>query len=137
MYSGLRYELTQRLRLALMLASAVLILHDTPWLSNEWCLKDFQVDTSTSSIDHVFLPLITPSDDQNPPLRKRRRLVKNGTVFSLGVALLELSHQNPLAAFQQPEDLNEEGQADAMTEVSVATRLATRLSYVESKTMQK
>ena len=63
--------------------------------------------------------------------------MKNGTVFSLGIALLELSHQNPLAAFQQPEDLNEEGQVDAMTEVSVATRLATRLSDMESKNYAK
>jgi hypothetical protein len=57
-------------------------------------------------------------------MAKRHRLVKNEMVFALGVALLELSYGQPLLSLQTPEDLNDQGLEDSMTEFSIATRLA-------------
>ncbi|KAF2242297.1 hypothetical protein BU26DRAFT_584494 [Trematosphaeria pertusa] len=64
---------------------------------------------------------------------KRRRCVKNEQVFALGVALLELAHGSPLLSHITPDDLNDEGQQDSMTEVSIATRLADHINKFESE----
>jgi hypothetical protein len=45
-------------------------------------------------------------------------------VFALGVVLLELSWGQPLLSFTSPDDLNDEGKVDSITEYSIATRLA-------------
>lgn len=68
---------------------------------------------------------------------KRRRCVKNEMVFALGVALLELTHGAPILSFKQPDDLNEEGKEDTMTEVSIATRLAQEINEHESDNYAK
>lgn len=60
-----------------------------------------------------------------------RQLVQNEMIFALGVALLELSFERPLRAFTSPEDLNEDGSPDALTEYSVAQRLATKIEARE------
>jgi len=60
-------------------------------------------------------------------IEKRRRCVKNELVFSLGVALLELSYRQPLLSLKTSDDLNEQGMEDSMTELSIATRLAYRI----------
>lgn len=63
----------------------------------------------------------------------RQRLVKNETVFALGVALLDLAYGQPITSFVANEDLNEEGKEDSMTKVSVATRLAHQMNMRESE----
>jgi hypothetical protein len=73
---------------------------------------------------YVSLTFASPSGLQNPNSTKRRRCVKNELVFALGVALLELSWGKPLLSLKAPEDLNDQGNEDSMTEFSIATRLA-------------
>jgi len=70
-------------------------------------------------------------------MKKRHRFVKNEMVFALGVALLELTHRCPILSFKEADDLNEFGQEDMMTEVSIATRLADNLNSFESENYAK
>jgi hypothetical protein len=59
-----------------------------------------------------------------PPPSKHHRCVKTETVFALGVALLELSWRRSLLSLKTPNDLNDQGLEDSLTELSIATRLA-------------
>ena len=113
-------------------------LHDTPWLARSWDLKDicFLKDrTGAYFLDRPYVSLsFTPAESntlQRSPRAHHRRLVKNEIVFALGVALLELSYSRPLADLTTPFDLDDEGKADATTEYSIATRLATDIHLHE------
>lgn len=120
----------EKCTLALTLASAVLQLYNTPWLPKTWDIKDiFMLKTSTgSALPSLFYVSQTfDSTTTAAAIAKRRRCVKNEMVFALGVALLELSHGQPLLSLHTPDDLNEQGVEDSMTEVSIATRLADKI----------
>jgi len=112
------------------LASAVLQLYKTPWLSTAWTSNDILMLRAATgdallsdfSISRTFGPTTT-----SIAIEKRRCCVKNELVFSLGVALLELSYRQPLLSLKTSDDLNEQGMEDSMTELSIATRLAYRI----------
>lgn len=126
----------QKCTLALTLASSILQLHDTPWLPRAWETKDifFLKNHGGNVIPSQFYVSQTfTSASQVAAAAKRRRLVKNEMVFALGVALLELSYGASIISFKEPEDLNEDGREDSMTEVSIATRLARELNNYESE----
>lgn len=115
--------------LAYTLASAVLQLYDTPWLPTAWSSNDiFILKTSAgNTLPSQFYALRTFRSPSAQVARARtRRCIKNEMVFALGVALLELSYGQPLLSLKTPEDLNDQGMEDSMTEVSIATRLADR-----------
>jgi hypothetical protein len=57
--------------------------------------------------------------------------VKNEAVFALGIALLELSWGESLLNFTTPNDLNDQGIEDSLTEFSIATRLADEIHMRE------
>lgn len=127
---------TDRIRctLALTLASSILQLYDTPWLPQSWGTKDIFILQGHSGdlLPSAYVSLtFSPSAIQTAA--KRRRCVKNEQVFALGVALLELAHGSPLLSHITPDDLNDEGQQDSMTEVSIATRLADHINKFESE----
>ncbi|KAH8723785.1 hypothetical protein GQ44DRAFT_773661 [Phaeosphaeriaceae sp. PMI808] len=126
----------QKCMLALTLASSVLQLHNTPWLPRAWETKDifFLKNRGGNAIPSQFYVSQTfTSASQVAAAVKRRRLVKNETVFALGVALLELAHGASILSLKEPEDLSEDGKEDSMTEVSIATRLARELNTYESE----
>jgi hypothetical protein len=126
----------QKCMLALTLASSVLQLHDTLWLPRTWKTKDifFLKNDSGNAIPSQFYVSQTfTSASQIAAAAKRRRLVKNETVFALGVALLELAHGASILTLKEPEDLGEDGKDDSMTEVSIANRLARELNNYESE----
>jgi hypothetical protein len=125
----------QRCSLALTLASSVLQLHDTPWLPHAWETKDIIMmkNNSGDAIPSQFYVSQTfTSVLQAAAVFKRRRLVKNKTVFALRIALLELAHGAPLMSFKEPKDLGDEGKEDSMTEISIANRLSRELYKNES-----
>lgn len=135
-YGAKRIAPRQKCLLALTLASSVLQLHDTPWLPCTWETKDimFLKDHGGKPIPSQFYVSQTfTSASQVAAVAKRRRLVKNETVFALGVALLELAHGASILSFKEPDDLNEDGKEDETTEVSIATRLARELNNYESE----
>ncbi|MCJ1467892.1 hypothetical protein MMC07_006517 [Pseudocyphellaria aurata] len=114
--------------LALTLASAVLQLHDTPWLRNNWTMEDVMFindNASTMSslgqpyVSKIFTP--TPSD-QDLKVSRPPWITKNEMVYALGIALLELSYAKPIMSFQTPQDLVHGN--EAFVERSIAERLS-------------
>lgn len=110
-------------------------LHDTPWLPRAWETKDIillknhsgDAISSQFHVSRTFTSVL-----QAAAVFKRRRLVKNETVFALGIALLELAQGAPLMSFKEPEDLGDEGKEDSMTEVFIANKLSRELYKNES-----
>jgi hypothetical protein len=120
----------EKCTLALALASAILQLHDTPWLSETWDTRDiFLLKTRTGSAlpSHFYVSRTFDSTPTTAVVSRRRRCVKNEMVFALGITLLELSYGQPLLSLQNPDDLNDQGMEDSMTEVSIAMRLAGKI----------
>jgi hypothetical protein len=104
-----------RVRLARLLATAVLQFHATPWLKHTLCSKDVffhSVDSSlikTISIrNEVYLNTAIRGPDcsvlrgslfRSPPR------VRNKQLFALGVILIELAYEAPLHSLQKPTDV--------------------------------
>lgn len=118
-----------RRRLALTLAFAVLQLHDTPWLSENWKLEDIlSISDNTIATSHlgqpyvskIFMPTASSHDSTSS---QSCFLKKNEVVFALGKALLELSYGRPILSFKTDNDLDAQGNETFFTEYSIASRL--------------
>ncbi|KAF2810899.1 uncharacterized protein BDZ99DRAFT_475769 [Mytilinidion resinicola] len=131
--SGL--QIKEKCRIALTLATAVLQLHGTPWLSETWSMKDiYFVENSKNAMlsDQPYVSKnFTPTPGFTTPRHKRPRLVKNSIIFALGVALLEVSYGKPISSFKTAEDWDHDGKRTVWTEFSVADRLADALRDCE------
>jgi hypothetical protein len=138
--NNLRMTTVDKCILAFTLASTVLQLYDTPWLPMVWGTDDiFMLKATTWSTlsSQFYVSRTFDSPPMQTTMAKRRRCVKNETVFALGVALLELSYGQPLHSLKTPNDLNDDGMEDDMTEVSIATRLADRMHEREMENYAK
>lgn len=120
----------QKCMLALILASSVLQLYDTPWLPRAWKMENifFLKNHGGHPIPSQFYVSQTFKSPQDAATDKGRGLIKNDMVFALGVALLELSYGANILAFKEPRDLS-----DDVTEFSIANRLARELNNYESE----
>ncbi|KAI9690191.1 MAG: hypothetical protein M1822_009152 [Bathelium mastoideum] len=126
--------------LAYTLASAVLQLYNTPWLPTAWSSNDIFILKSSSGTtlpSQYYTSRTFGSPSTHAAIAQTRRCVKNEMVFALGVALLELSYGQRLVCLQTPDDLNDQGVEDSMTEVSIATRLADRIHEREMENYAK
>lgn len=114
----------ERYRLALTLASSVLYLHTTPWLTDQWAAKDIffhqQAETRPTktgpcvdplgdcSVD-ITHPYVAPaigvvderSSEGQPGLRRRGFHNKNTILLGLAMALLELYFGTTAAKYQE------------------------------------
>ena len=125
--------LYDRVRLAKILATAVLQYHSTPWLRLSWRSKDvyFFGDELASSQDmpsiispHLNVKVKGPYEQVPcvstfPP----HNLARNPLLFSLGVVLVEIAHTSTIDNLQRPIDLDN-GQENGYTEFFAARRLA-------------
>lgn len=125
-----------RCALALTLASAVLQLHDTPWLSKSWNMKDILfINHNTKATSPLGQPYVskvfTPTRcSQDSTISRSRCFTKNEIVFALGIALLELSHGKPISSFTTADDLDQ-GNETIYTEYSIANRLTKTIDQRE------
>lgn len=123
-----------RCSLALTLASAVLHLHDTPWLTETWSMNDIHIMGRTSLLsDQPYLSKNFVPSTNNPCTitpGQRLRIIKNSIIFALGVALLEISYGSPLSTFETAEDLDQGKRLD-WTDYFIADRLAEGLAARE------
>jgi len=133
--------LPDKLRLAKLLAIAVLQYYSTPWLKDEW-----------RSSDVLFFGIKDPSHDplQTPYLNARfyqnagtsaakhiagkaplssnsLSIAPNAILYSLGITLIELGFDAPLSDLQQPEDLKD-GLPNQYSEFWTAKRLGALVS---------
>ena len=122
----------QQLELAQRLVIAVLSLHSTPWLSDQWRTSDISSFAAPAYNDELFLQTLhvntkisgtspkvisndlinmTDSDSSQQTLLEWQEVqclynVPNIMLFSLGIALLEIAHQQPLESFRLDRDPN-------------------------------
>lgn len=113
-----------------MLSSSVLQLADSPWLRPDWTLgqlQHFEYDDGPTA--PLAVQAYTPASSTQSPgdPAAGTNLVPNQTLFSLGVALLELSFQQRLADLRRPEDLDSSGNPHPFTDNLTATRLLKEL----------
>jgi hypothetical protein len=101
-------------------------LHDTPWLADTWTTDDisFMSKDLSASIDQPpYISSNFSSGSIVARLPSKHRLIKNGPIFALGVALLEISHGSRLGNFVTSDDLDASGGRTALTDYLIADRL--------------
>ena len=107
-----------KLRLAVDLASSVLQLYNTPWLKDNWGKDDvffIHRPWAKSIYDHPFVSrrfspcqptAVAPAC---PTASKVCRIIRNETLFTLGVLLIELWYGKSIEELQIPADRDCEG----------------------------
>lgn len=138
--------LFERIQLAKHLATAVLYFHATPWLDEAWRSKDvhlFQNANRPPQYPQLPLPYIsTLVRGQTFPGGFKgsssgdHYIIRNRTLFSLGVIFLELAFEAPLKSLQNPTDL-QQGESEVLTEYFTALRLSKRISSRVCKSYQE
>jgi hypothetical protein len=114
-------RLTQnhKLRIALDLASSILQLYKTPWLDENWSNADVYFvqrpgSSPSTAYEHPYVhnSLPTTSDPsststQTQQIQHRRyRVIRNQTLYNLGILLIELWYGKPIEQLQTPHDLD-------------------------------
>lgn len=132
-----RYSRLERIRLAKVLAKAVLEYHDTPWLRDSWRSNDIQffADSSQSIADlgaphltvrfpsrHGTFSRLGPADKGSAYSDHAESFAQNNTLFGLATMLLELDFEKPLSHMRLPGDVVENPPQG--TEFKTAKRLA-------------
>jgi len=109
---GRPLRLQDKLRIAVDLASSVLQLYRTPWLDEHWSDNDVyfihRPGVPLSALyDHPFVYrnlssacTIQPHDTQ----RAVAKVIRNQTLYTLGLVLIELIYGNPIEELQIPQD---------------------------------
>jgi hypothetical protein len=118
-FNGRRSKLSKKERysLALTLASSVLYLNSTPWLTNEWTIRDilFQRTPSTTRPIDVERPYLAPALlelSKRVPNNQKMKGPKNTVLGALAIALLELYFGTTAEKYQASEA--EDGDADPL-----------------------
>jgi hypothetical protein len=127
------YADSRRYRIALLLASAVLQLFQTPWLADPSMLDKIylvppQAGSQSGSHSSGILPTtkdlyILGQSPTPPPATQNRFWIPNETLFTLSILLLELSYLSPLSSFKTSADIDVSGNDTLLTEHSIAARL--------------
>ncbi|KAF2740112.1 hypothetical protein EJ04DRAFT_559137 [Polyplosphaeria fusca] len=115
-----RLSQSDKLRIAVDLASSALQLHKTPWLSDEWRKDDvFFIQrpgaTPASIYEHPFVRHRLKSGNgadalQAPMVQKPTfRVIRNQTLYTLGILLIELWYGKPINQLKKPSDLDCQG----------------------------
>ena len=119
-----------RYKLALIVASAVLQLHATPWLRERWCLDDIHFLSNRDNSSFITTPYVSktvalPEDSRqnqnvtDEPETQAFNCIANEMMFALGVALIEISYGVPIIQLKKPGDIEIEG----LTNFFIATRI--------------
>ncbi|KAH6019993.1 hypothetical protein HBI83_109330 [Parastagonospora nodorum] len=124
--TGPKLALVDTYKIALDLASSVLQLYETPWLSNDWSDADvyFVHRPGTSlatAYQHPFIyrDLSTATSQDSVTQLPTDSLIRNQVLFALGVVLIELLYGMPIEELQTSQD--------ASSSSGIAWRVAERL----------
>lgn len=105
-----RLSKKERYSLALTLASSVLYLNSTPWLTNQWASKDVQFHQSSTvsdciDIEHPYLApkVLKPVDSLTVKTKALSFQNKNTVLLALAVTLLELYFGTTAEKYQETE----------------------------------
>lgn len=132
------FSFAQRITLAKQLAQAVLHFHKTAWLQDSWDSRTILVRRSkgprapTSNADsalEVFATtnIYSPTANYNlAPTSPNPLVIRNRLLFSLGVVLIELAYEKPLASMI--DQIDRIGTAQQDVPYRTADRLSKRVS---------
>jgi hypothetical protein len=118
-----------KLRVAVAIASSVLQLHNTHWLERSWSKNDvfFIQCKSSDTYKKTFISrALWSSETQNIEKKDldNTPLIRNTTLFSLGILLIELCLNKPLEQLRTPEDTQWNLDAPrALTDIYVVHRI--------------
>ena len=126
----------ERLHLAIILASSVLQLHNTPWLGDHWRVDNIFFVTRADQIAYEH-PFVSQHFNQVkeksqthsvPPLISM--IIRNQALYALGVSLIELRYGKSIQELHKPEDgplSSDDPMAAFITEWKTADRLVDKL----------
>ena len=135
------FALYDRLRLAKILATAVLQYHSTPWLSISWRSQDVYFFGNEQDMPSIISPHLNvkvtceqlPRASTFPP----HNLARNPLLFSLGVVLLEIAHTSTIDNLQKPIDRQENGSTEFFTARRLAMFATTDMGPTYRKVVEK
>ena len=117
-----------RVGLALTVASSVLQLYNTPWLRENFSKDDILIDNESTGklYEQAYVggtfPASTAQGLDHP--KSFLPVVRNETLFALGLVLIELCLSQPLENLRSPEDpLDAYGKANVVTNFCTAKRM--------------
>jgi hypothetical protein len=117
--AGLEWRLMQhaQFKLAVDMASSVLQLYKTPWLSDDWSSDDVYFvhrpgAPLSSTYQHAFIyrrisSAVSTQESLSRPLM--RTIIRNQTLFNLGVLLIELVYGKSIEDLQTDDDRDCQG----------------------------
>ncbi|CAI6288377.1 unnamed protein product [Periconia digitata] len=118
-----------RIQLAVTLASSTLQLHDSPWLDDSWTKDDIMfIKRSDKTVyDHAFIPhrLATEASPAGSLPPAIRSIIRNQTLYRLGVTLIELWYGKSISELEAPGDDSQ--MSSFLTEFNTADRLVSNL----------
>ena len=139
-HDAYRVSKKERLVLAVNLASSLLQLHATPWLSERWTKSDIvflppDKNSTENPVSHssrlfnadepyvsqTFMSCHLPTADEQAEDTPAPPVHGNLNLLALGIILLELYFGQSIESKRQPEDLSN-GQANGSTDLNVARR---------------
>ena len=142
----LRHVGFEKRNLALCLASTVLQLHDTPWLKHSLAARSvmflrsapvngrliirqpFVSEKFAARSDAVRALELAAADQRVSSAAVRQRIVRNETLFQLGLLLIELWFGQPFRTLSTQEDDTINRALPELSEFFTATRLLDRVS---------
>jgi hypothetical protein len=126
-----------RYEVALLLCSTVLQLYSTPWLNDNWKRDDiyFLSGCQEKTIaKNIYVSKIFSAPQTQFPAESDHELalLRNLSVFNLGLALLELTFGHPIEYYECEKDLKD-GKWTVMTNRLIAERLLGQIEDYEGK----
>jgi hypothetical protein len=113
-------------RLAVPLAAGVLRLHDTPWLGATWSDKDITVMFQNGKVlaEHPFVSgQLNNTAVVTPDPSFIAAVIRNKTLFTLGIVLTELCMGKPMDELSIPGELNADGTKHDLSDYLTVSRL--------------
>lgn len=129
--SGLRFTNADARKLAVLLARGMLRLHDTPWLKQSWGKRDVTLMSHSGRVlaDYPFVSqTMTATATQPTPSVTAQSVmaasvIRNQTLFSLGIILIELCMERPISELHQEDEKNPDGTKHECSDFMTANRL--------------
>jgi hypothetical protein len=116
-------------RLAVPLAAGVLRLHDTPWLDKVWDNRQISIFRRNGKLlaDHPFVSSCLNSAPVPasivPDTFIAAHVIRNHTLFTLGIMLIEMCMGKPIHELHKPSELNTDGTKHDLSDYQTASRL--------------
>ncbi|SMQ50336.1 unnamed protein product [Zymoseptoria tritici ST99CH_1A5] len=125
-------------RLALSLATGMLQLHSTPWLQSSWGKSDIMLISKQDKIlsQHAFISQDSSSARKtlpaSPATGALAMIIKNRTLFSLGLMLIELCMGKSMEDLHRADERNPDGTISEFSDLLTAERLLNKQTISES-----